>query len=253
MIASAARAGSGSLGGIGSGVSARALSIFITVWLSLGAAPAAAQVGAVVSIFSDDRFRGYSLSDGRPVAILDLSYDAPNGIYGTVSGSVVAARGEGARPLRLALNAGYARRLRSGLAADLGIVHSRYSRYSGVSSGRSYTEVYAGLSGKIIGGRLSLSPNYLGAAHWTMRGEINGHVDLTPKFLLDGEIGVLVHVGGGYHDSSRSQFDARVGIARRIGPITLHAAVSARGAGPDIYAGGQHSRAGLILGVSSAL
>lgn len=193
------------------------------------------------------------MSDGRPVAILDLSYDAPNGIYGTVSGGVVDARGEGLRPLRLALNAGYARRLRSGLAADLGIVHSRYSRYSGVSSGRSYTEVYAGLSGKVIGGRLSVSPNYLGLARWTMRAEINGHVDLTPKVLLDGEIGVLVHLGGGYQDRSRGQLDVRVGIARRIGPITLHAAVSARGPGPDIYAGRQHSRAGLVLGISSAL
>jgi uncharacterized protein (TIGR02001 family) len=214
----------------------------------LVASPAAAQVGAVVSIFSDDRFRGYSLSDGRPVAILDLSYDAPSGVYGSVSGTIVAARGEGPQPLRLALNAGYARRLRSGLAADLGIVHSRYSRYSGLSSGRSYTEVYAGLSGRIVGARLSVSPNYLGPSRWTIHGEVNGHLDVTPKLLLDGEIGVLVHASGGYHGNSRAQIDARVGIARRVGPITLHAAVSARGSGPDIYAGREHSRAALILG-----
>jgi uncharacterized protein (TIGR02001 family) len=125
-------------------------------------APAAAQVGAVVSIFSDDRFRGYSLSEARPVGILDLSYDAPNGLYGTLSGSVVASRHDGLQPLRFAINGGYARRLRSGLTLDLGAVHSRYSEYSGIASDRYYTEVYAGVAGKLLGARISLSPDYIG-------------------------------------------------------------------------------------------
>src|SRR5258708_851849 len=148
-------------------------------------APAAAQIGAVVSIFSDERFRGISVSDGRPVGILDLSYDARNGIYGAVSGSVVAARNEGLRTLGITLNGGFAKRLKSGLTADVGIVHSRFSHYSELSPGRNYTEIYAGLSGRNIGGRLSVSPNYLGAAHWTVHGEISGHVDLTEPVLID--------------------------------------------------------------------
>jgi uncharacterized protein (TIGR02001 family) len=217
-------------------------------------APAAAQVGAVVSIFSDDRFRGYSLSDARPVGILDLSYDAPSGLYGALSGSLVASRHDGPKPLRFAVNGGYAKRLRSGLTLDFGAVHSRYSEYSGIGSGRSYTEAYAGLAGKLIGARVSVSPNYIGAAHWTAHGEINGHVDLSSKWLLDGEIGVLVPLSNAqYHASSRAELDGRVGIARRLGRFTLHAAVTTHTEGPDIYTVREHGRTALVVGISSAL
>ena len=105
----------------------RAPIVLFAALLAIPASPAAAQVGAVVSIFSDSRFRGISLSDGRPVGIIDLSYDASNGLYGAVSGSVVDTRDDGVRVLSVTLNGGYATRLRSGLTADVGIVHSRYS------------------------------------------------------------------------------------------------------------------------------
>ena len=217
------------------------------------AAPALAQVGLVGSIYSDERFRGYSLSDGRPVAILDLSYDAANGFYGALSGSVVASR-EGLRPLGLTVNAGYARRLGSRFIGDLGIIHSRYSHYSGLAAGRAYTEVYAGVSGKHVGTRLSVSPDYVGTAGWTAHGEINGHVDITPRLLLDGALGALLPVGGGaYRGNSHAQWDARVGLAQRVGPLTLHAALTARARGPDIYAGRNHRRTALVIGVSAAL
>ena len=211
-------------------------------------------MGAVVSVFSDARFRGISLSDGRPVGILDLSYDAPGGLYGAFSGSVVDTRGEGIRALGVVLNGGYATRLRSGLTADVGIVHSRYSQYSGVASGRAYTEVYAGLAGKLVGARLSVSPNYLGASRWTLHGEINGHIDLSKRLLLDGEIGVLVPLrGGAYDGNAQAEVDARVGLARQVGRVTLHAAVTARGRSADPYVDREHRRTAVIVGVSIAL
>src|SRR5437868_7721981 len=201
----------------------RAPIVLFTALLAILASPAAAQVGTVVSIFSDSRFRGISLSDGRPVGIIDLSYDASNGLYGAVSGSVVDTRDDGVRVLSVTLNGGYATRLRSGLTADVGIVHSRYSHYSAVASGRAYTEVYAGLSGKLVGTRLSVSPNYLGGARWTAHGEINGHVDLSTRLLVDGEVGVLVPFGRAANGGiSQAEVDARVGIAQRMGPVTLH-------------------------------
>src|SRR4051794_35583423 len=75
--------------------------LLIAVFAAGVPAPAAAQFGAVVSAYTDQRFRGYSLSDGRPVGILDLSYDAPNGIYAGASGSLVATRHEGLKGLGL--------------------------------------------------------------------------------------------------------------------------------------------------------
>ena len=218
------------------------------------AEPAVAQVGAVVSIFSDARFRGISISDGRPVGTFDLSYDAKNGIYGAMSASGVATRNEGLRALGISLNGGFAKRLRSGLTADIGVVHSRYSHYSALSPGRNYTEVYAGLTGRNIGGRISVSPNYLGAARWTVHGELNGHVDLTERLLLEGEIGLLSPLGrSAYETHSRPQLDGRLGLAQRFSRFTLHAAITSRSGGLEIYSGKGHSATALIVGISYAL
>ena len=49
----------------------------------------AAELGATVSVFNDLQFRGYSLSDGRPVATLDFAYDDPSGFYAGASGTGV--------------------------------------------------------------------------------------------------------------------------------------------------------------------
>jgi uncharacterized protein (TIGR02001 family) len=208
----------------------------------------------VVSVFSDDRFRGVSVSDGRPVGTLELSYDAPNGLYASLSGSVVAARGEGIRALSLIFNGGYAKQLRSGLTVDAGIVHSRYSHYSGLASGRDYTEIYAGLAGKILGGRISVSPNYFGAARWTVHSEVDVHFDLSQRTSLEGEAGLLVPLGdSGYEGNLRAQFDARLSIAQRAGRLTFHAAVTGRGGSAALYGRREHDRVALVLGFSAAL
>ena len=205
-------------------------------------------------MFSDDRYRGVSLSDGRPVGILDLSYDAANGMYATISGSVVATRDEGVKGLGLVLNGGYARRLQRGLTLDMGIVHSRYSQYSGVLSSRRYTEIYAGLSGKVLGARFSVSPNYLGAVKWAVHGEVDAHLDLSRNTYLDGTVGALVPLGRrAYQGSFRTQVDARVGLAQRLGPVSLHVAVSGRTGSTAVYGVRGPRRVALILGVSSTL
>ena len=215
---------------------------------------AAAQVGVVASVYTDQRFRGYSLSDGRPVGILDISYDASNGIYAAASGSVVMTRDDGLKGLGLALNAGFAKPIGRDFTLDLGIIHSRYSEYSGVATGRTYSEAYAGISGKFVGTRFSISPDYIGPARWTLHGEINGQVDLSKDLLLDGTLGALIPLGeGAYNGAVRAQWDARVGLARRLGPVSLHAALTARGDSSHIYAGRRHRRAAIVLGINTAL
>ena len=215
---------------------------------------AAAQVGVVASVFTDDRFQGISVSDGRPVAVLDLSYDAPSGLYGSASGSLVATQDDGPKALGLVLNAGYARQLRPGLTADVGVLHSHYSHYSGLAGGHDYTEVYAGISGRLLGARLSVSPNYLGTALGTVRGEVNGHVSLTPKLSLEGQLGLLAPVGrGAYGPGPRVQADARIGVAQRLGRFALHAALTAATNRAAIYSGRKHSRTAFVIGISARL
>lgn len=225
---------------------------FLALVMLLNSSAAHAQVGALVSIYNDDRFRGISLSDGRPVGILDISYDAADGLYASGSGRMVATREEGLQVLGFSLNGGYATRLNSSLTGDLGVIHSQYSSYSGLAGGRSYTEVYAGVSGKLIGGRISISPDYLGVSRWTVYAEMNAHYDLSRGTLLEGEVGVLTALSARYGRSGRPHPDARIGIAQRLGWLTLHADVTTR-SGDYVYAGRGHSRTALAVGISTAL
>jgi hypothetical protein len=216
-------------------------------------APADAQVGALASVYSDDRFRGISVSEGRPVGIVDLSYDTANGLYAGLSGTVVLARHDRLEALSVILVGGYATRFGSGLTADLGFVHSRYSHYSGVGTGREYNEIYAALSGKLLGGRISVSPNYLGKSRWTAHGEVFGHLDLTRATSLSADLGVLLPVQHTVDQTSYGpQLDARVGIAHRIGRTTLHADVTGRSGSSAFYGIRGYGRVALVLGISTA-
>lgn len=213
---------------------------------------ATAQVGVVASIYSDYRFRGVSLSDGRPIGIIDLSYDLENGLYAALSGRVVLTKDEGPQPLGIAANAGYAFRLRPDLSADLGFVHSAYSHYSGLYAGRSYSECYAGLSGKLLGARIFVSPNYLGSARWAAYGELLGHLDLARRTTLEGSVGVLAQIGGGYPGNRRPQLDERIAISQGIGSLRLQAALVASGRAYR-YSERHSRRTALVIGVSAPL
>ena len=217
--------------------------------LLVSAAPVAAQPGVAISLFSDDRFRGYSLSDGRPVGFVDLSYDAPNGFYAAVSGSVVVTRHDGLQPLGLLLNAGYAKALKAGLTLDLGAIHSAYAHYSSRGPYKSYTEVYAGLSGQRLSGRIYLSPDYLKPGVASAYGELEANFPLAPKWRLTAHGGVLIPLRSrNDYDSYQPEFDWRLGVTREFGHVSLQAAWTGHGSEREPY----RDRAGnaFVVGLS---
>jgi uncharacterized protein (TIGR02001 family) len=221
----------------------------------LTAAPRAnAQAGAAVSIFSDDRFRGYSLSDERPVGTVDLSYDASNGLYGALSGSAVATRHEGLQPLGFQLNAGYAKRLSPTLTLDLGITHAHYFTYASRGPGKDYTEAYAGLGGKLLSGRISISPDYLKRDLWTAYGEINGNVPAGKELHFTGHVGMLIPFESRVdYQRYRPEFDWRLGVARDFGPVTVSIVWSGLQRGRDLYQERSYGRRALVFGVAYVL
>lgn len=216
------------------------------------AAPAAAELGAQVSAFSDTRFRGYSLSEGHPVGIVDFSYDDPSGAYAAISGSALASSRDGIKPLGLQLNAGYAKRL-SDVTIDGGVIHSAYSRYSSRGYANSYTELYAGLAYKFLSSRVAFSPHYFEHGARTLYGELDANVSPARKLHLTGHAGLLVPLD--YGDDSESitaQYDWRIGISRDIGRASLHLIGTGGGPGRDYYNGRAHERNAVIAGVSWA-
>ena len=209
-------------------------------------------MGAVLSVFSDARFRGVSVSDGDPVGILDLSYDDPSGAYAAASGTLVASS-HGIEPLSLQLNAGFARQLGAGLSADVGVVQSEYSRYSTTIHGSSYTEVYAGLTRKSLTARVHLSPHYFEAEAWTLYGELNHGLALGRKLSLNSHAGVLVPLHSTNPGETRSQVDWRVGLDRQVGRLALHAAFTGARGVRHYEEQRAHSGAALVFGASLVL
>jgi hypothetical protein len=63
---------------------------------------------------------------------------------------------------------------------------------------------------------------------------------------------VLAPLDGRYSSMNRPQVDARLGIAQRVGPVTLHGAVTTRSQ-TYFYRGGSRHGTALIVGISSAL
>jgi uncharacterized protein (TIGR02001 family) len=215
--------------------------------------PAAGEVGASVSLFSEASFRGYSLSQGRPVALLNLSYDHQGGVYGAASGSAVLGSDDAVEPLSLQLNAGYARRLPSGMVVDFGITHSSYSRYASRGSS-SYTEIYAGVSRKLLTARISYAPHYFADGYSTFYGEVDANFSPMAKLNLNAHIGLLAPLDyPGEFEKPRAQHDWRLGVAHQLGRLSLHAFVTGGGPGRDYYRGHYHDRTALVIGLSSPL
>ena len=214
---------------------------------------ASAEIGATVSAFSQLRFRSYSLSSGHPVAILDLAYDDPSGFYAAISGSAVAEH-DGPHPLGLQLNAGYAKQIGPDLTLDVGAIQSNYTHYANGSDAISYNEIYAGLAHKWLSSRIYYSPHYFEDGTATLYGELNGSVSPARKWRIDGHVGMLVPVS--YRSDAfitRTSHDWSVGVAREVGPLSLHATLSGGGPGKDYYNYEPHSRTAFVFGASWVL
>ena len=66
-----------------------------------------AQTGFEISVASDDRFRGQTVSGDRPIGTATLAYDDVRGLYAGISATVVATRDSVVRPHRSVQYVGY--------------------------------------------------------------------------------------------------------------------------------------------------
>ena len=190
------------------------------------AAPAAAQMAGSVTVDSDYRYRGYSLSDGKPVASAQLSYDDQSGFYlnGALTG---VARSEGLDFLGYEANFGFARRVSTTVSVDAGVVRSLY-RYPvyGVERSGSYDEAYVGLNAHNISARVSYSPHYFRPGATTLYGEVEAGFQPAAKWRLSGHAGVLKYLTAPEYFDDRTRFDWRLSASREFGRLELHSALS---------------------------
>jgi uncharacterized protein (TIGR02001 family) len=212
------------------------------------ASPAAAGANVTATVVSDDRFRGRSVSAGRPAASFDLGYDAANGAYGGVALSVVAARHDGLQPLAAQFYGGYVRRLQAGPSLDLGLTHVNYTEYWNGERSTQYSELYAGVITRRFATHLYYSPNYFGRDNATLYGEVDAAVTPARNWRLSAHLGVLTILNGPRPGDIRpTQYDWRIGLSTMVKGFQLEVAGSGAGPDRDYYDGEQRSRAGLIL------
>lgn len=174
------------------------------------AAPACAQVSGSVSVLTDYRYRGASLSDGRPALLVHAGYDFASGVYaGAQLASVrVDDEGGGAEAMVLAYF-GRTGALPRDWHWDAG------AQYAVFASSHEYDhgELYAGVGTRNAGIRLHYSDAYFGRgpawyAQWDARRA------LSERWAL------LAHVGMTRIDEGRHAYnitDWTVGLGMTVG------------------------------------
>ena len=177
----------------------------------LVAAPACAQVSGSVTLLSEDRYHGASLSDGDPTMQLALAWDGTDGWYAGAQAARVRFAYPGARSeLQAIPYAGYVRALRHGRSVEAGAQYTWFSR----SGSYNYPEFYVAASGERVRGRLAWIPRYFGqSTAWYA--QVDGNRPLRGPFYAIAHVGAL-HQGGGdlyaYAGHAPWRYDAALGV-----------------------------------------
>ncbi len=181
----------------------------IALCFALVAANVCAQVSGSLTVVSDYRFRGVSLSHNKPAAQIGAVYDDAQDWYAGGFASTVQFDGS-SRELQTIAFGGYVWRFASGLSSEVG---AEYSAFTGPGS-YSYPEVYWGIAYENLSGRLYYAPRYFAHGSEAIYGEINGAQPLLDRVRLLAHAGVLrnssenTYTGRAVHHV----FDARIGV-----------------------------------------
>ncbi|MBV8658067.1 MAG: hypothetical protein JO142_09630 [Burkholderiales bacterium] len=174
---------------------------------------ALAQTGASVTLLSDFRVRGISLSDERPSAQLDFAYDAPSGGYAGAAISSVRLGENRQDQGQVQGYLGYARALDAGLGWEVGATTIRYTN----DSYYSYQEYFAGLNGEQWNARLYYAPAYYGFPIHAGYAELNRNLPLSEHTRLVLHAGVLTRVGHSeYAGTGPVRLDGRLGVSTTL-------------------------------------
>lgn len=212
------------------------------------AAGAHAQWSGSVTLMSDNRFRGVSLSDGQPDVRAGLGIDLAGGWYAGTSVTRAELWPDHRRPQWL-FYGGRSGVWEAGRSWELGATRVHFA-----SAGHyDYSEFYAGLLGPTVQARLYVSPDYFG------RGLRSGYLELDGQWSLPLGVRALAHAGAlavsrgtGYDVyARRRRADLRLGLAHSLGEAELQLAWSAAQRGGPYPASYSGRAGGWVLSLST--
>ena len=162
----------------------------VLVLVALFCAPAmvAAQVTGNVALLSDYRFRGESLTEGRPALQASLNYDHSSGLFagGLVSNVRIDPDVIG---LGAQIYGGYAHPIGERASLEAGVVTYVFPPPSSGPT-YNYTEVFVGGSFDKVTSRLYYTDRYFGGGPGAYV-ELNGNHAITDHISLVGHLGYL--------------------------------------------------------------
>lgn len=180
------------------------------LWLALVSVTACAQISGTVSLVTNYRFRGVSLSENKPAAQLGIAYDDALGWYAGAFASTVDFATPVGHQLQAIPFVGYAWRSATGVSWEFG---GDYSAFTGNASDYNYPEAYFGVAADNVGARLYYAPRYFGLNSAAVYGEVNASQPLLDRVRLLAHVGVLWNTNANpYYGQPEHLFDGRVGV-----------------------------------------
>jgi len=186
-----------------------ALTGVVLICFALDAADVHAQVSGSVSVVSNYRYRGVSLSQNDPAAQGALVYDDPRGFYAGAFASTIRIYEPTSNEVQGIFFAGYAGTTSFGATFEAGAV---YSGFTGPTS-YAYPELVVGVTYDTISARLHYSPNYYGRGADSLYGELDAAHRLYDHVQVVAHAGALwTNARDVYGNSVDTIFDGRVGF-----------------------------------------
>ncbi|MEO8628739.1 MAG: TorF family putative porin [Betaproteobacteria bacterium] len=204
----------------------RALHRFCGAALGFIANIAQAQVTGQVSLLSDYRFRGESLSDEQPALQAGINYDHSSGLFiGALASNVRV--GLGTTGLGAQFYGGYAHALGKRASWDVGLVTYVYPS-SQRATEYNYTEAFVGAATDELSARVYYADDYFGAGARAAYVEGNLSHPLNERVALIAHIGYL-NIGRvtAYPTSAQrsDQLDFKAGVGIGVAGFNLELSV----------------------------
>ncbi len=198
------------------------------------AAHAQGQWSFSAALDSDDRFRGVSLSHGRPDARLDVGYDRRfDHMGGLYAGALLAAspgRGQQGPLIHYTAYAGWVSQPVAGVSWEGGVSHT----HIGDRERYDYDEAYTGLITKAVSARLSYSPRYYGHDVQTLYADVSGGREISAHVRVFAHAGWLTRLSGSW--GLRPRYDLSAGIATTVRACDVRLSLTQ---GPSLYVWGR--------------
>lgn len=182
--------------------------------------PAQARPTVSVSVDSDYRFRGYTLSQDQPDLRLSLAWDHESGDH--ASGAYAGVSAVATRDSGLAGYLGYAGYVwhpATGPQWEAGVTAMHVRDHEDYD----YNEIYAGVITQDFTARIYYSPDYFDSHSRTLYTEINTGRQVSSRWRVFAHVGYLTPLSGRLR---KNRYDLRAGVSLSLSHYVFQAALS---------------------------